>query len=279
MEFHYHAFCAPEKPFCCGNTEKGGERWWSSDWCLFGSLCGAAIPENLAPPLAWYRPLSSMRRACAFTPRGIFAVSHTHRMPFKNLLMGLFLMGCAVFQGLSKREDGPSRRIQGQGNGTLSSENGPLRRQNGPLWYHPAKEGGILNFWGIFYAIRWHNIFEIPPRWSVLCHPDAWHIRKIQRECRDCRTQNHTRKNRIFSPCPAPEAHWWQHLPHLRETHAPSLPISVLHITDWCLGQRKAQINIAKDAIWTSVKIAGRIAAPISSTTFASAMNFLRWLT
>ena len=68
--------------------------------------------------------------------------------------------------------------------------------------YHPAKKDGILNSWWIFYAIRWHNIFKIPPLWNILCHPDAWHIRKIHRECRNCRTQNHTRKNRIFSPCP-----------------------------------------------------------------------------
>ena len=36
--------------------------------------------------------------------------------------------------------------------------------------YHPAAKDGILNSWGIFYAIRWHNLFEIPP-WNILCHP------------------------------------------------------------------------------------------------------------
>ena len=42
--------------------------------------------------------------------------------------------------------------------------------------YHPAKKDGILNSLGIFYAIRWHNIFEIPLPWNILCHPllETW---------------------------------------------------------------------------------------------------------
>ena len=39
--------------------------------------------------------------------------------------------------------------------------------------YHPATKDGILNPWGIFYAIRWHNIFEIPPPWIFYAIPWA----------------------------------------------------------------------------------------------------------
>ena len=37
--------------------------------------------------------------------------------------------------------------------------------------HHPARKDGILKSWVIFYAIRWHDIFGIPPSWNILCHP------------------------------------------------------------------------------------------------------------
>ena len=42
--------------------------------------------------------------------------------------------------------------------------------------YNPAAKYGILNSWGIFYAIRWHNISEVPPPWNISCHPlgETW---------------------------------------------------------------------------------------------------------
>ena len=39
------------------------------------------------------------------------------------------------------------------------------------IHYHPAAKDGILNSWGSFCAIRWHNIYEILPPWIILCHP------------------------------------------------------------------------------------------------------------
>ena len=145
--------------------------------------------------------------------------------------------------------------------------------------YHPAQKDSILNSWEIVYAVRWHNIFEIPPPWNVLCYPDAWHIRKIHKECRNCRTQNHTRKTESSVPAlvlsNAPEAHWWQHLPHLCVRHMPlPSPSQCSKSRIAVLGSAKRRYTLQK--MWSEPLLKSRVEShPQFPLPFlASAMTF-----